>query len=776
MRARIKVEATNVEARVLEASGERLTLGRSPDCEVAFDPVIFPAVSGVHARIERTVEGFFLVPLSRNNKTLLNDVPIEVSTSVRPGDKIRLGFTGPTIELLALERTSGSSDDFSETAQADTRHLALLRGSAHTGRFALAAGGVIGRDAAAVQYHLDHPHISRLHASMAIDVERVVLADLGSSNGTFVNGERLARPLTLKAGDRIDIGPFSLRFDGTGLESRSRSNNVELSAHGLSRVVHDRATGKPLTLLYDISLVIRPREFVCLLGPSGSGKSTLLAILSGRNPPDMGAVAVNGEDLYDAFEALKEDITVVPQRDVLHDSLTVGSALRYTAELRLPPDLSRAEVDASVTDILGVVGLNKRQETLIRQLSGGQVKRASLANELVARPSLLFLDEVTSGLDEQTDREIMELFREVADGGKTVVCVTHSLANVEATCHLVVILTEGGCLAFVGSPDEAKAYFKVPRLGDVYRRLAEHKPASWQARFRTSAYYERYVADRISKTVTEGQTKKATTSAGGRKPGGLRQAWILTRRYISIWKGDRQALLAMLGQSLFVAVLLGLVFGDLDALSNPVVRVQRTFNLLFLLAVSCFWLGCNTAAKELVKERVIYMRERDFNLRIGGYFISKLAVLCVISVAQVSMLYAIVRWWCAPQGAAGLQWLTLASLATAGTAVGLLISAIARSEEVATALVPIAVIPQIVLGGIIAPLTGFARVLAEGLSSVYWGQKLLERLLPEADLARIGRDAEAWSWPLMIVLAHAGAACAAAQVVLWRTQARGRTG
>ena len=123
---------------------------------------------------------------------------------------------------------------------------------------------------------------------------------------------------------------------------------------------------------------------------------------------------------------------------------------------------------------------------LIRHLSGGQVKRASLANELVARPSLLFLDEVTSGLDEQTDREVMELFRQVADGGKTVVCITHSLANVEATCHLVVILTEGGRLAFVGTPDEAKAYFQIARLGDVYRKLAEDKPEAWHDRFRAS--------------------------------------------------------------------------------------------------------------------------------------------------------------------------------------------------------------------------------------------------------------------------------------------------
>ena len=154
-------------------------------------------------------------------------------------------------------------------------------------------------------------------------------------------------------------------------------------------------------------------------------------------------------------------------------------------------------MDTSVSDILDVVGLATRRKMLIRHLSGGQMKRASLANELVARPSLLFLDEVTSGLDEQTDREVMELFRQVADGGKTVVCITHSLANVEATCHLVVILTEGGRLAFIGTPDEAKSYFGIARLGDVYRKLDGDSPEEWHKRFRSNCFFKHYVIERM---------------------------------------------------------------------------------------------------------------------------------------------------------------------------------------------------------------------------------------------------------------------------------------
>src|SRR5262249_59900226 len=119
---------------------------------------------------------------------------------------------------------------------------------------------------------------------------------------------------------------------------RTRSDNIELVARDLTRVVWDRTTGKRLTLLHGISLVVRPREFVCLLGPSGSGKSTLLNLLSGRAEPTGGAVPVNGLDPYTPLQALKQDIAAVPQRDVPPEALAIQKAPRYTAEPRPPPD------------------------------------------------------------------------------------------------------------------------------------------------------------------------------------------------------------------------------------------------------------------------------------------------------------------------------------------------------------------------------------------------------------------------------------------------------
>jgi ABC-type multidrug transport system ATPase subunit/pSer/pThr/pTyr-binding forkhead associated (FHA) protein/ABC-type multidrug transport system permease subunit len=758
-------------------------LGRDPASEVAFDQDAYPMVSGRHARLERTAHGCVLTPLSQSNQTLLNDHPVEGPLPVKAGDRIRLGFTGPTVEIVALPPLAPTPPGDAKPAPAEApgatvlaapQHLVLLRGSFGAERVPIGRGGVIGRGPGQVEFVLDHPHVSRRHARLTVAGGRVLLHDLGSANGTFVNGRRLTRPVELRSGYHIDIGPFSLEFDGDALVGRSRSNNIELVARKLKRVVEDRTTGRPLTLLDDVSLVVHPREFVCVLGPSGSGKTTLLGILSGRRPPDAGAVRVNGRDLHADFAALKQDLALVPQKDVLHNALALGAALRYTAELRLPPDTGRAELDASVADILAVVGLTHRRDTLLRHLSGGELKRASLANELMARPSLLFLDEVTSGLDEQTDRELMELFRQVADGGKTVVCVTHSLANVEATCHLVVLLTPGGRLAFVGTPQEAQAYFRIDRLGDVYRKLAERPAADWQAAFRANPLHARYVRDRLPGWLVEGEVEGGVARAEGwTRVNPLRQAWTLTRRYVAIWRGDPMAMLAMLGQALLVALLLGAVFGRLEHVANPLERAQRTINLLFLLAVACFWFGCNNAAKEVVKERVIYARERDFNLRFDSYWASKYAVLALIALLQASLLFGIVRLWCDPPGPAPGQWAVLAALGVAGTGLGLLLSAAAKTEEVAVALVPVAVLPQIILAGVIAPLSGWPEWLADGVITVRWGAQALESLLPDDHLRVLRMDCSAYGNQIAVIGAHAAVFAGLTLFTLW-WQGRGK--
>jgi ABC-type multidrug transport system permease subunit len=320
-------------------------------------------------------------------------------------------------------------------------------------------------------------------------------------------------------------------------------------------------------------------------------------------------------------------------------------------------------------------------------------------------------------------------------------------------------------LAFLGKPAEALEYFQVDRLGDVYDRLAQQGAEYWQAAFRQSSLWQSYVVDRLP-SEPERNVLPATTApiaASRLAHQFIRQTSLLAWRYAAIWQGDSLSLLAMASQALIVALLLGILFGDLGRLSE-LDRAQRSLTLLFLLAVSSFWFGCNNAAKEIVKERNIYTRERDYNLLIGSYYSSKLLVLTACTWVQTTMLFTIVRLWCATPGGFISELVVLLAVALAGVTLGLAISALAATEEVAITLVPIVVIPQIILAGVIAPLEGLSKALAMSGISTYWAKRALDACLP-SDLAKvIALEQHSAGVAVMVLLAHAmvGAATALA--------------
>jgi pSer/pThr/pTyr-binding forkhead associated (FHA) protein len=225
-------------------------------------------------------------------------------------------------------------------------------------RVPLDHGLTLGRQAMAGQVVLDHPNVSRRHAAFEIVDGTVVLRDLGGTNGTYVNGERLRRARHLVEGDRIDIGPFQLTFDGAALTRVGRAGNVELLVRGVSYDVRGgQARGVPRRILHGANLHILPSEFVVVIGSNGSGKSTLMNIIAGRVLPSEGTVLLNDRDLHANFLALKQDIAFVPQQDVLHEQLTLRQALDYTAQLRLPPDTTVAQRHTAVFEALRSVDL-----------------------------------------------------------------------------------------------------------------------------------------------------------------------------------------------------------------------------------------------------------------------------------------------------------------------------------------------------------------------------------------------------------------------------------
>ena len=580
---------------------------------------------------------------------------------------------------------------------------------------------VLGRNPEAADIVLPHPAVSRRHAELQLSRDGLAIRDLGSSNRTFVNGSEVTGLRELAEGDRIDVGPYSFTVHGRALVQSSREGNLRIVARNLSRWVTSHTDGKSIKILDDLSLVIEPREFVCILGGSGSGKSTLMHALSARTRADEGQVLLNGADLYREFQALQKSIALVPQQDVLHESLCLDQALTYTARLRLPPDTTSGDCSATVSSTIGKVDLAHRAGTQIGNLSGGQKKRASLANEIISRPNLLFLDEVTSGLDEGTDWEMMKLFRKMADDGMTVICVTHTTANVESACQKIVIMAHPGVLAFYGAPAEARQYFGVERIGEIYRRMAEEPQANWQERYLQSPYYRRYIAEPLDREPAPARSEGSGTqssSLASALPEVVRQFGILTARYAKLLLADQRTLATAAAQSILVGVLLALTFGTVDA-QNP-----KQIALGFFLGIASFWYGCNNAAKEIVKEHTIYRLERDVNLSIPAYVLSKFVLLSIMTVIQVVVLFFVVAKLGGLPGEAVNHLQVMATAAVSGTALGLLLSAVSHSADQAATLVPIALIPQILLSGVIVPdLPKAIDYLAHVAISAFWVQR-----------------------------------------------------
>ncbi|MBC7929137.1 MAG: FHA domain-containing protein [Rubrivivax sp.] len=542
---------------------------------------------------------------------------------------------------------------------------------------------------------LDALGVSRHHATFTYNGgAQPVLADLGSTNGTFVNGQPITEPRLLQPHDLVFLGGFLLRANGRDIKRHDLSAS-SITAREITKEIGGR------TILKGVSVAFYPREFVGLMGPSGCGKSTLMDALNGLRPATSGSVHVNDLDLYRNFDALRRSIGYVPQHDILHDVLTVDRTLYFAAELRLPKGTPPEELRRVVNEAIATVGLQEQRATQFRHLSGGQQKRLSLAVELITKPNFIFLDEPTSPLDPETTENMMMLFRRLADEGRIVVMVTHKFEKFEEMHH-VAILTKDGRLAYFGPPREALQYFGCREPSDIYRRISARDPEELARSFRASPQYQKYVSGRIAETEdltrTSGQTPVvgagASATGGAERSFGIRQWLTLTRRYLEIKLQDRRNTALLLAQAPFIALILALVTNSLNDAKT-----------IFIAAIIAIWFGANNAVREIVAEAPIYTRERLVNLKIPSYVFSKFAVLSGVGFVQVFLFVGILVWMGRLSGG-DFAWLTLVLYLTllAGVSMGLLFSAIVNSTEKAMSILPLVLIPQLLLGGFIMPL------------------------------------------------------------------------
>lgn len=709
--------------------GERKTFnqpvirfGRDPTADVSFDLHSDRLVSYHHAKIMVLSGKAVLFDVESTNGTLVNGEIIS-RRELAGGETIELGRGGPKLlvsmrsEILAVpisHRTQMARKGATVLGSQDELKNLSLGDAALLGEYPLHDQLSIGRDKQN-SIVLDSMYISSQHAVVERQGREVYLRDLGSANGVFLGGERVGEAVVLP-GTEFAIGPYLLKFSGTAILVFDTRTKTWVDAYDLCQT--DPATNQ--NYLDHISLKIQPGEFVCILGPSGCGKSSLLRSLNGSQRAAQGSVRLNGIDFYLHYEQLKHQVGYVPQDDIIHPQLNIWRTLQHAAKLRLPVGTSKEKRDERIRDVLSVLELHDHRFTPITKLSGGQRKRVSIAVELLTDPAIIYLDEPTSGLDPNLEEKMMLLLKEMTLRGKTVVAVTHTLDNIHLADKITFLLD--GKLVFFGNEEEARTFFKVDRLPDIYKRFDEHKKETHtlQKNFADSPTFEKHIGSQLSPLSSE--SHRTTQSLARRqrdRVSALQQCGVLSTRYLEIHTRDVRNLIIQLLQAPLVALFICLAVKTDQPERGP------TSTLFLIMSLSALWFGCSNAARELTKEASIYARERMVNLRIIPYVASKFFVLQWICLLQVFSMLLIIsllrtgytltdpppmctRWGiqaCSSlilggvPGSFGLHLLNLYLTALNGIGLGLLISALAGNSDKATSLVPLILIPQVLFSG-----------------------------------------------------------------------------
>jgi ABC transport system ATP-binding/permease protein len=572
---------------------------------------------------------------------------------------------------------------------------------------------IIGRDSSA-NLQLDAPTISRCHATIdRTPAGQYILRDR-STNGVFVNGQRISQSAIVAEGAIITISPFTLTIRNGRLEILDRGNQIRLD------VTHLKLLSQGKTRLDNLSFSLEPGQFIALVGGSGAGKSTLMRTLLGIEAPTTGTVYINGTDLRKNFNIYRNQIGYVPQDDIIHLDLSVEEVLTYAAKLRLPTD---ADIPKVVEQALADIKMTQRRTALIKELSGGQRKRVSIGVELLANPKLFFLDEPTSGLDPGLDKQMMELLRELAhEGGRTIILVTHATNNI-TKCDRIVFLGAGGKLCYFGSPTDSLNFFNVNDFADIYIQLEETAAIDQCVqRYSQSPYFQKYIG-----ATTSAITPPAFRSSPSAKQVNSVLQWhILTKRYFDLIVRDKINLVLALLTAPAGISLINFALRDKDPFmpgskADPGLP-GLALQVLFVFTCASLWVGLSSSIQEVVKESAIYLRERLVNLRIFSYLGSKVAVLSALAIFQTILISLTVALSFKSNSSdlinfsLGMAITTFLTL-IASLSLGLLVSSAASNSSQANSTLPLLLLPQIIFSGVLFKLEGAGSWLSWAMLS-----------------------------------------------------------
>jgi len=586
---------------------QRFTFGSDPKMDLAVTVTGLPAYCGSFTWDHERGSWALETDATARGAMKLNGMPLmQPAVMLEDGALITAATFTMRFDLLPQVPTVGGQE---------LRVLALVGSQMRIGR------GNEEADPTKIVLDTEDGDVSRNHATLEYDAaEKAWYLKDHSHAGTELNGQAFERE-RLVIGDRFRIGHYVFEFTGRSLRRLPTSSAGRIVGRGLTRIVGD---GK--RILNEVSMDVPPGSFVGLLGGSGQGKSTLMTAMCGLNPPTSGEVLLNGVKIGPGAgpeAAGAGRIGFVPQDDIVHTDLTVHEAITFSARLRLPDNPSSSEVEALVMATARRLSLEPHLHKRVYQLSGGQRKRVSIATEMLMKPSVLFLDEPSSGLDPATEFYLMETLRLLAGADCTVICTTHVLGF----AHLFdrVTFVQGGRVVYYGRPDDAPKFFERGEWVDMYLLLdksgkeGQRDAKQWEDAYQASPYKPEpepgipLVHDQGSAPPT-------------RPPASMRTLRALLERQWAVLMADKLNIAFLMAQALAIAVLIGWV-ASADGLRS------------FLGVVAVLWFGCSNAAQQIVSELAIFRRERVCGLGLNVYLQSKIFFTLALTAIQALLLF-----------------------------------------------------------------------------------------------------------------------------------------
>lgn len=666
------IEDSNIRTiNLTSLNKQKISFGRGEDNDIV---LLSPLVSVNHGYFELSNNKISVVDNQSTNGIFVNNNKIAASP-LKDGDSIKIDDPVDPLNRGVIFILS-TNDKVTSWQQIDLEKKQVI---------------TIGRDSSS-DIVINHISVSLKHATITEKNHKFIIKDNNSTNGIMVNGELLTGEIPLKERDVILIANAKLIFYKNDILYQTYDSGVSLEAADITKTV--KVKGKKKDISQHVSLSIKPGQFVAFVGGSGAGKSTFMNCISGVSRPTSGKVYVNGNDLFKNYAVLKNIIGYVPQQDIVFTDLTLKDMLKYAAELRMPDDATEEEKKNRIKAVLETVELTGKEDVMIKNLSGGQRKRASIAVELIADPKLFFLDEPTSGLDPGTERSIMKTLRKMADSGKTIILVTHTTLNLHL-CDKIAFFGTEGRLCFSGAPNEALSFFNVTDFVDIYTLLNEDTK-TWYDKFNNSEYKDHITKEDSGKTTKE-KNKKSFA----------KQFLTLSKRYAKTIINNKQQLLLLLAQAPIIAYLLSLVVTD-----NLFNSYDEAKTLLFAMASASIWLGLLNSIQEICKERVILQKEYMANLKLSAYLGSKMLIQCLLGFIQAVLLVTTFSLLVeVPSTGVVTSWYletTVVCFTTiiSASSLGLVVSSLSKNSSVAMSFAPLLLVPQLLFSGMLFPLEG----------------------------------------------------------------------